>query len=328
MALAQWWMILVATGVALIAVAVGVLIGLRRVRRDEAEDGAPLARAERVRALPSFARAVRTRQVALSGMLLAGVLAAVLGGLVAARPMSAETIRPVNTSRDIMLCLDVSGSMTDVDVEIIDVFLELLDGFEGERIGMTIFNSSPVQVFPLTDDYTFIRGAMEQLRSSFDYMDDVPEHWAGTLNGAGASLIGDGLAACAMRFDNLDQERSRSIIFASDNEVNGAEIVTVPEAAAYAKSLDVRVFALNPVAGVQEGPTQQLRDAAVTTGGKMYELRETTTVGDIIAEVQKQQAQALQGEIQVVWSDTPNLWILVFVAGALAFVVLMWRVRL
>ena len=32
--------------------------------------------------------------------------------------------------------------------------LRLLDGFEGERIGLTIFNSSPVQIFPLTDDVT------------------------------------------------------------------------------------------------------------------------------------------------------------------------------
>ena len=61
-----------------------------------------------------------------------------------------------------MLCLDVSGSMSEVDVEVLSVFEELLDGFEGERIGLTIFNSSPVQIFPLTDDYEFIRGHLRE----------------------------------------------------------------------------------------------------------------------------------------------------------------------
>lgn len=56
-----------------------------------------------------------------------------------------------------MLCLDVSGSMAEVDMEILDTFLELTDDFKGERIGLTIFNASPVQVFPLTDDYEFVK---------------------------------------------------------------------------------------------------------------------------------------------------------------------------
>ena len=64
------------------------------------------------------------------------------------------------------------------------------------------------------------------------------------------------------------------------------------------------------------------------TGGAAYGLRDTTTVGDIIDEVQKQEATALRGEAQVVWTDTPNLWIAVLSVLALGFVVLVWRVRL
>jgi uncharacterized protein with von Willebrand factor type A (vWA) domain len=85
------------------------------------------------------------------------VLAVVLGAVVAARPIAQKTIQPVSTNRDIMLCLDVSGSMTDVDKEIVSIFDKLADGFKGERVGLTIFNSSAVQVFPLTDDYRFIQ---------------------------------------------------------------------------------------------------------------------------------------------------------------------------
>lgn len=328
MALANWWVILVAVGVVAVAAAVGLFLGLRRRAQTAAVDRARVARAERLRALPSFREALSRRMLALSGVLLLGALTAVTAGVVAARPMSSETIQPVNTSRDIMLCLDVSGSMSEVDVEVLTVFEELLEGFEGERIGLTIFNSSPVQIFPLTDDYEFIRGHLESMRESFDYVDQVPEHWVGTLNGNGASLIGDGLAACAMGFDHPDDERSRSIIFATDNEINGASIVTLEEAANYAASNGVRVFALNPVEGKDTDVSAELTAAAEATGGQAYGLRETTTVGDIVDQVREQDATELRGEAQVVWTDSPDLWIVVAGVALLSFIVLLWRVRL
>jgi hypothetical protein len=227
-----------------------------------------------------------------------------------------------------MLCLDVSGSMSDVDVEVLGVFEELLKGFEGERIGLTIFNSSPVQVFPLTDDYPFVKEQLKSIRTSFDYTSEVPEHWVGTLNGPGASLIGDGLAACTMRFDHLEDDRSRSVIHATDNELSGASILTVTEAAQYAKSKDVRVFALNPVQGKDAAVSAELSDAAQLTGGQSYALRDTTSVADIITEIQKQDAAALKGQAQVVLVDSPNLVIALMLVAILGFLLLLWRVRL
>ncbi|WP_309105037.1 VWA domain-containing protein [Microbacterium sp.] len=328
MALANFWLIIVAIAAILVAVAVGLMLGLRRDTHVTAQETARIARAERLRTLPTFRQALRRRMLALGGILILGVISTVAAGVVAARPMSSQTIQPVNTSRDIMLCLDVSGSMSEVDVEVLTVFEELLEGFEGERIGLTIFNSSPVQIFPLTDDYDFIREHLTRIRESFDYVDEVPEHWVGTLNGAGASLIGDGLAACAMGFDHPDDERSRSVILATDNEVNGASIVTLEEAAAYAKSKGVRVFGLNPVQGKDAEVSAQLTAAAESTGGTAFGLRDTTTVADIVTRVQEQEATQLRGQAQVVWTDTPDLWIVVLMVAALSFIVVLWRVRL
>lgn len=324
----NWGMILVVAGAVLVAVAVGVVLGLRSRARTAAGERARIARAERLRALPTFRSALRRRVLGLTGILALGAIAALSAGVVAARPMSSQTIQPVNTSRDIMLCLDVSGSMREVDVEVLEVFEDLLEGFKGERIGLTIFNSSPVQVFPLTDDYEFVREHLQSIRESFDYIEDIPEHWVGTLNGDGASLIGDGLAACALAFDHPDDERSRSVILATDNEVNGASIVTVEEAAAFAKANGVRVFAINPVQGKDAAISQELTDAAVSTGGEAYGLRDTTTVGDIVEAVREQEATELKGQAQVVWTDTPNLWIVVLMITSLAFVVVAWRVKL
>ncbi|MFP1602866.1 VWA domain-containing protein [Microbacterium sp. 2216-1] len=328
MALNTSWVVLIAAAVVLVAIVVGVALGLRSRAARNAAPAALVSRAERLRALPAFRASVGRRMTALSGILALGVIATLLAGVVAARPMSAQTVQPVNTSRDIMLCLDVSGSMTEVDVEVLTVFDELLDSFEGERIGLTIFNSSPVQIFPLTDDYAFVREQLQRMRESFDYLDETPEHWVGTLNGPGASLIGDGLAACTMRFDHLDDERSRSVILATDNELAGASILTVEEAAQYARAQQVRVFALNPVQGKDAEVSAQLSQAAAITGGQSYALRDTTTVADIVAQIQKQEARALQGQAQVVWVDTPNLWMALMLVAILGFVVLLWVVRL
>lgn len=44
--------------------------------------------------------------------------------------------------------------------------------------------------------------------------------------------------------------------------------------------------------------------------------------------MQEQEATELRGEAQVVWTDTPNLWIVVLCLSVLGFVVVLWRVRL
>ncbi|MGO1768410.1 MAG: vWA domain-containing protein [Microbacterium sp.] len=326
MALTQLWSFAAVGAAVVVAIALGILWG-RRGARDAADGGSRVARAERVRTLPSVRRATRRRALALAIVVVLGVIAAGASGVVAARPMAEQTIVPENTSRDIMLCLDVSGSMTDTDKEVVDVFLELTDDFEGERIGLTIFNASPVQVFPLTDDYAFVKEHLQSLRDSFDYGDATPEHWQGTLDGPGASLIGDGLAACALRFDNTDEERSRSIILATDNEPAGAEVLSTQEAAEYTAAKDIRLYALNPI---QEDSdvSDSLVEAAQTTGGEAFALRGATTAADIVSQVQEQEATALTGEVEVVETDDPTLWIVVLFVFVLIAVVVMWRVRL
>jgi len=327
MALDAPWMIIVAAAAVVAAIVVGIIIGLRP-GRGGAADGGAVARAERVRALPSVTAAVRRRTLAAAAVVALAAVAVLAAGVVVARPMAAKTIEPVQTNRDIMLCLDVSGSMSEVDVEVLEVFESLLPGLAGERIGLTIFNSSPVQVFPLTDDYEFIRTQLQNIRESFDYFDEIPEHWIGTLNGPGGSLIGDGLASCVMRFDQAGSERSRSVILATDNELNGASIVTLEEAANFAAAQGVRVFALNPVDGVDTEISEELERATTISGGRLYPLRGTETVAGIVDDIQAQAATELRGQVQIVWTDAPDPWIVVAIVLALGAVVLLWRVRL
>lgn len=323
MALTHAWMLLAVLGVLAGALVVGAAIGWRSSRsRRGTEAVAPVARAERVRTLPAFQRTVRRRMAALTAVLALGAGAVVVAGVIAARPQTVRTVDPVAAHRDIVLCLDVSGSMSAVNRDLLHLFASLAERFEGERMGLTVFDGSAVQVFPLTSDHRYVGEQLSTLASTEDVVT-----YAGTRLGRSSSLIGDGLAACVMHFDHPDLDRSRSIVLATDNLSGDDPIVTLEEAAAYAASAGVRVYAINPDAFFDE-TARSLADAAEATGGQAYDLASTDTIDRVIADVRREAIAELRGRPQAVLTDAPGPWIVVLVLMAGAFVVVMERVRL
>ena len=140
------------------------------------------------------------------------VMALVLAIALVARPSTVDEGEERASSRDIVLCLDVSGSALPYDREVIDTYRTLVDNFKGERIGLSIFNSTSRTVFPLTDDYelvseqldktsTILKGVESQ--DDIDKMKDsdyqaISDWLEGTQNRKEAtSLIGDGVVSCA-----------------------------------------------------------------------------------------------------------------------------------
>jgi Ca-activated chloride channel homolog len=226
MELKQAW-VMIPAGVVLVAVAVALWWLLRRRR---SVGTVAVANTELLRRLPEFHRAVvrqRVMALCLAGLALVVAVAAVVG---AARPQDRSVVSRSQENRDIVLCLDVSGSMIDVDAQVISTFQQLADGFRGERISLVIFNSTAVPVFPLTDDYEFVRTELRRAADALDTLDPTDSFFAGTLNGNGSSLIGDGLATCARSFDHPELKRARSIILATDNEAAGRSLFSLPEA--------------------------------------------------------------------------------------------------
>src|SRR5699024_12054061 len=73
-----------------------------------------------------------------------------------------ETVNPEKKLRDVMLCLDVSGSMLGYDADLLEAYQELAHRFDGERIGMTVFNATAVSAFPLTDDYDMVQNCLSE----------------------------------------------------------------------------------------------------------------------------------------------------------------------
>jgi hypothetical protein len=343
MELIFWWFLPVAAA----AAAGAAWLVFRHGSRDNARRR-PVAHADRLTALPEYQAALRRYRLWLAVVALAALTLVISAAIAAARPADLTTIRPGQHNRDIVLCLDASGSMSGADAEVVDVFAELAADFDGERIGLTVFDSSAVQVFPLTDDYAYVQEQLKMAKDAFSGEAGSAGFLDGTWNGRGSSLIGDGLASCVESFpaagaSHLDGSpadgqaaqdeppRSRSVVLATDNFLSGDPIFTLDEAGALAQERDVRVYALNPGDfdyGTDSGqPGALLRAAAEATGGAYYPLDSPDAVAGIVREVQATEAATIQGAPRAVVSDRPDVPLTVALLSGLALAGASWRLR-
>ncbi len=331
MALIYWWMLILG---ALVLAAAIVLITRRR--RGQRETRVPVAHGSRLTGLPAYQRALARHTQWLTVVVMGAVVLALAAVTAAARPAQHNVDTKEVSNRDIMLCLDVSGSMTDADAQLAKVFTTLAREFHGERVGLTIFDSSYVQVFPLTDDYDF---ATQQLKLASDALSGQTSGYSfydGTFNGNGSSLIGDGVAGCVSGFPKLDSEkRSRSIILATDNVAAGTSTFTFPSAADLAAKNNIRIYGINPhpdgqsvIAPADGGtPADEMQKGIAGTGGQYFTLDDRTTVAQIVAKVQATEAGTIKAPPVVVERDTPEIPLLIALLGAAVLLFGLWRLR-
>ena len=202
--------------------------------------------------------------------------------ILVARPYRNQDVYTGVKKRDIIICMDVSYSLYDLNGELTDYLKGVVRGLAGDRIGINIFNTSTVTYVPLTDDYDYVAQKLDDLSDYFvmqkelyteiydvygyeyytypadvqKWHDDLREkleyYDAGTLlnnTNRGSSLIGEGLGTALYSFPYIDDtERTRVIIMSTDNELNsfGSQIMNLDEASTYCKNKNVTVFSLFP----------------------------------------------------------------------------------
>jgi len=355
----------VLVGVLLVALAVGVVVAARTRRdaaREQMADATWVAHTARLLRLPAFrtwVRRYRALQWTGVGLLVAAVASA---GVLAARPVDVQVKQSTLGTRDIVLCLDVSGSMLEYDQQMVDLFRELVKGFDGERIALSVFNRTSRTVFPLTDDYALVDDELDEASAALDpavlsttdqtLVARYLAFTAGTTsaNSDASSLIGDGLASCALQFDDGGAadapgsgdsssgtgatspdtpQRSRSIILATDNDLRGTPVYTLPEAVELATSLHVELDALFGQSAYISDPDAEssYRDAVESAGGHFYPANDAAAVTDIVQRVQAQQAVALDAAPEVTRSDRPRTWFVLLLLATAGVVLAQWRLR-
>lgn len=326
----------------LLLLAAVVASGIWWARTKQAPTSVWVANTASLRSLPAFRRQQgRTRTaIVFLVLLLAGTYLAL--AQLAAAPVDRRVENPTLAQRDLVLCLDASGSMLPYDGQILDRMRELVDQFAGERVALQLWSAQSVVKFSLTDDYELIDDVLSEaaqiIRTGylgededyvlvsaelFDYLQGVDAPDGERI----ASLIGDGLASCVLSFDHHDQERSRTIILATDNEVQGPQIYTLQQAVKFATDQNIDLIALYPaMSGLLTTEGEEMRDLIEAVGGSFYKVDDPGAVEGIIEEIQSKQLADTEGESIVVETDRPRayaLWAVWLSLGALS--ILVWR---
>jgi Ca-activated chloride channel family protein len=340
MVMTLWWV----AGLLLVA---GIVVWAITFWNRRAMHRAPVlvANSSFLERIPSFVRSqrlARVLRVVQVGIAVLGLLAA---ALLSGRIATERVQTPEFADRDIVLCLDVSGSMYEYDTEILQTFASMVDDFHGERIALSIFNSTSRTVFPLTDDYDLVERELSDgaeaidfdefgyRLGSRDYPQEKVEKYADFVEGTRgvddqASIVPDGLASCGQLFDHAETDRSRSIIFATDNEVNGDPIYSLDEAAKTIEDRDIDLYTFYPGAyECSEECFDELQKVTEDHGGTLYQSSDPNAIPSIIREIQQSQAQKMGAEPTLIRTDHP-LFAFVLTLIALAGVLVVgWRNR-
>lgn len=307
---------------------------------------------DRITASPIYAR-YRIYKIGVLVTSVLSCLALAISVCLVARPSAIENLNETSSSRDIVLCLDVSGSALPFDQQVIASYLELVQKFKTERIGMSIFNSTSKMVFPLTNDYSLVE---QELTSALTALDGVssptsinnmtPKQYqeisnflSGTEERPNAtSLIGDGLVSCEAMFPGFSASAQTvqpriapaSIVLATDNVLAGTPIYTLHQAMQLAKMNSIRVDGLytGDNESLDSATTAEFRQQVQWEGGTFLTRQNGQSVDDLVKSIEAQKIAEASKERMVNLSDQPDPWIIALgILLAAFFIMLGWVKR-
>jgi len=318
-----------------IAIIAIISYSLRRfyTRKRGAKKAVTIAHSKKIRNLPEYEKARTHYRILLVLMVVSFIISLLSITLTASRPISIKPVDPEYETRDIMLCIDVSGSTNSTREELLDYLSEMVDKLQGQRIGVTIFSSKAALLSPLTNDYTALKNTLAELRSSF-YLSGGSQISYFTRAVGYSSNIGGGIVNCVMNFDQLQVEgRSQSVIIATDNYHNEGS-VTIEKAANYAKNYNVALYGIDTHSYNNSRPnlsdaSKQFKDAILLTGGSYYSLGVTgLSVSDVVDEIFRQEAAKHASERKYLKLDSPNISAIMSAISTLLFLMIVWRLKL
>jgi Ca-activated chloride channel homolog len=214
----------------------------------------------------------------------------------AARPQwTGEPVRLPTSGRDVMLAVDLSGSMSTEDmmlgnrlvnrlIVVQNVIGEFLERRQGDRIGLILFGTNAYLQAPLTFD----------LKTINQLLLEAPVGIAG-----GRTAIGDAIGLGVKRLRDRPTDH-RVLILLTDGANNSGEVSPL-KAAELARFASVRIYSIglggdamrvpsvfgmfssgmvNPSADMDEESLQAMADL---TGGRFFRARNTEELAEIYA---------------------------------------------
>ena len=221
----------------------------------------------------------------------------------AARPqVPGEVVQPPASGRDLMLAVDLSGSMGEEDMRVggrtVDrltaakaVLADFLDRREGDRVGLIVFGQRAYALVPLTLDRDSVRSQL---------LDSVVG-LAGRETALGDAI---GLAVKRLR----DQPSGQRVLVLLTDGVNTAGQLDPAKAAELAREHDVRIhtvafggdaaglFGMRLPGNAAEIDEAALASIAAVTGGRAFRARDTDELAGIYAEIDRLEPVQRPGE--------------------------------
>ncbi|TNC91995.1 MAG: BatB protein [Thalassolituus sp.] len=201
-----------------------------------------------------------------------------------------EPVRLPAEGRDLMLAVDISGSMDTADMELngrpvnrLEIVKHVLNDFisrrEGDRLGLILFGSNAYLQTPLTFDRETVR----------TFMNEAALGLAGKQ-----TAIGDAIALAAKRMRDTPAE-SQVLVLLTDGE-NTAGTIDPIRAAELAAETGIRIYTIGMGADRMEVPSffgsrtinpsreldeESLQTIADLTAGRFYRARDTSELSQI-----------------------------------------------
>lgn len=239
-------------------------------------------------------------------------------------------------NRDIMLCMDISESVNSLNKDLVKTMKDTVLSLKTERIGVTIFDSMPFSLVPLTTDYKYVLSMLNQvgeaLKTKYNPFNPGANSYTrdflygnASLDNNGYSLVGDGLAYCASRLKENDNNRTKIIILTTDNEVVGEQVVTIPEVAKYCKKNRIKIYSIG-TSDIHENSKNELINISNATGGEYYDINSFSTK-DIASNIISLNKSSIVKTTNIVTKDFPDKIVPYILVLIPILFILEWRIR-
>ena len=345
------WLLIVAL-VAMIGIVVLSFLRHRNKKQQKKKSQAVLlSHTRKIKNLPAYTAARRRYRTLLILTAIFFVTSIVSMTILAARPVTVSQLEQNNESRDIMLCIDVSGSMTSELNSVMSEYISILNQLKGERVGITLFATYSVLLAPLTNDYDSLMEILREIQTNYNNPyrysagSDFYIYYYSPLIGA-ASFIGDGVINCINNLGNLGSDtRYQSVIIATDNmQTVGSEevpmVADITQAANYAKSNNVTLYGINTYGGGSGGTYYTSSDNAIntymravtSTGGLYFKVENNgqreSSANHIVKAILDDEAALHAGARQYIQYDSPMIPAIIALLSIAVLGILIWRLQL
>ena len=242
-----------------------------------------------------------------------------------ARPQRIEDKREVHSQGyDLMLCIDLSGSMLSEDYEkdghrlnrlqaIQPVIESFINRRPNDRIGIVVFAEQAYTLAPLTFDHDWLARQVERLHIG--------------VVGPYGTAIGDGLGVALTRLEQTNREiggkRQGAFIVLLTDGYNNRGVLSPSQATEIAKSRGVPVYTIGAgksgyvlvpefdqngnkigysreLSDLDEGA---LRDIASATGGQFYRADDTHTIESAFTSIDQTQKIEFQAKSYLITTE-------------------------